>query len=84
MRFGPGEVEEGVLGVKPGDCVSSGVWWRELVPYGGRRMDRYHFSATIPLGVNPRIYKRPLPTRPKYWEEATAIRESKNGEYLTA
>ena len=25
VRFGPGEVEEGVLGVEPGDCVSSGV-----------------------------------------------------------
>lgn len=26
---------------------------------------------------------RPLPTRPKFADAATAMRESKNGEYLT-
>ena len=44
----------------------------------------YHFSATIPFAVNPRIYSRPLPTSPKFAADATASRESKNGEYFTA
>lgn len=43
----------------------------------------YHFSATIPFGVRPRIYSLPFPTSPKFAELATAMRESKNGEYLT-
>lgn len=43
----------------------------------------YHFSATMPLGVKPRMYSRPLPTRPKFADAATAMRESKKGEYLT-
>jgi hypothetical protein len=44
---------------------------------------KYHFSATMPWGVNPNMYNLPLPTRPKLAEDATAIRESKKGEYLT-
>jgi hypothetical protein len=43
----------------------------------------HHFSATIPFGVRPNMYTRPFPTRPKLADAATAIRESKNGEYLT-
>jgi hypothetical protein len=30
------------------------------------------------------MYSRPFPTSPKLADEATAMRESKNGEYLTA
>lgn len=44
----------------------------------------YHFSATMPLAVRPRMYSLPFPTRPKLAPEATAIRESTKGEYLTA
>jgi hypothetical protein len=43
----------------------------------------YHFSATMPFAVRPRIYSLPFPTRPKLADEATAMRESKKGEYLT-
>jgi hypothetical protein len=43
----------------------------------------HHFSATIPLAVNPSMYSRPFPTSPKFADAATAMRESKNGEYLT-
>jgi hypothetical protein len=55
------------------------------VPGSERACERwaYHFSATIPLAVSPRIYSLPFPTRPKFAELATAMRESKNGEYLT-
>lgn len=47
------------------------------------RICTYHFSATMPFGVRPRMYNLPLPTSPKFAELATAMRESKNGEYLT-
>ena len=47
-------------------------------------MGNYHFSAMMPLGVRPRMYSRPLPTRPKLAADATAMRASKKGEYLTA
>jgi hypothetical protein len=43
----------------------------------------YHFSATMPFAVSPRIYSLPFPTRPKLADDATAMRESKKGEYLT-
>lgn len=44
----------------------------------------YHFSVTMPLAVKPKMYSLPLPTNPKFADPATAILESKNGEYLTA
>lgn len=44
----------------------------------------HHFSGWIPLAVSSRICRRPLPTRPKFEELATASLLSKNGEYLTA
>lgn len=79
MRFRPGDVVERVLGVEPeGVRLQMRIWiW---ICSGGN----YHFSATIPLGVRPRICRRPLPTRPKFADEATAMRESKKGEYFTA
>lgn len=49
----------------------------------GKEDNTYHFSATIPLAVKPRIYSRPFPTSPKFADVATAMRESKNGLYLT-
>jgi hypothetical protein len=45
--------------------------------------DAHHFSATIPFAVNPNMYNLPLPTSPKFADVATAMRESKKGEYLT-
>lgn len=53
-----------------------------LVQGGEGRGGAHHFSATMPLGVSPSMYRRPLPTRPKLAELATAMRESKKGEYL--
>lgn len=50
----------------------------------GKVARAYHFSTTTPLGVRPRINRRPLPTSPKFAAVATARRESKYGEYLTA
>jgi hypothetical protein len=38
----------------------------------------------MPLAVRPRIYSLPLPTKPKFAEAETAMRESKKGEYFTA
>jgi hypothetical protein len=49
----------------------------------GPEANIYHFSATIPLGVRPSMYSLPFPTRPKFADAATAMRESKKGEYLT-
>jgi hypothetical protein len=73
--FGPGAVEKGVLRVKPTlllvGCLDNG------------KRTTHHFSATIPFAVKPSIYSRPLPTRPKFADVATAMRESKKGEYLT-
>ena len=43
----------------------------------------HHFSATMPFAVKPSMYNLPLPTRPKFADVATAMRESKKGEYLT-
>ena len=78
MRFGPGRVEERVLGIEPGGEA-------KLTGYalGKGRKNAYHFSATIPFAVRPRIYNLPFPTSPKFADAATAIRESKKGEYLT-
>lgn len=45
--------------------------------------ETHHFSATMPFAVKPSIYSRPFPTRPKFADVATAMRESKKGEYLT-
>lgn len=50
---------------------------------GHNPTEAYHFSATIPFGVKPRMKSLPFPTSPKFAEDATAIRESKNGEYFT-
>ena len=78
MRFGPGCVEERVLSIEPGGEA-------KLTGYapGKGRKNAYHLSATIPFAVRPRMYNLPFPTSPKFAEAATAIRESKKGEYLT-
>lgn len=47
------------------------------------RGNAHHFSATMPFAVRPSMYSLPLPTRPKFADAATAMRESKNGEYFT-
>ena len=59
-----------------------GNWKKgKFMEIGGSRA--YHFSSTMPFGVKLRIYSLPLPTSPKFAAVATAIRESKKGEYLT-
>jgi hypothetical protein len=40
----------------------------------------YHLTTWIPPGVKLKIWSLPLPTKPKFAPEATAIRSSKNGE----
>ena len=54
MRFGPSEVEEGVLCVEPGHLVSFQADEEELSDWRIEAQCEYHFSATMPLGVNPR------------------------------
>jgi hypothetical protein len=57
------------------------VWLKQQ--HGFWRGTTHHFSATIPFAVKPSMYSRPFPTSPKFADAATAMRESKNGEYLT-
>jgi hypothetical protein len=82
--FGPGAVEEGVLCVEPvalmlaaEACDGAIAGWVLVF------RKAYHFSATIPFAVKPSMYSLPFPTRPKFADAATAMRESKKGEYLT-
>jgi hypothetical protein len=82
MRFGPRDVEERVLGVEPEERTLSDYIHTNRACDDGRE-SAHHFSATIPFGVRPSMYTRPLPTRPKFADAATAMRESKKGEYLT-
>ena len=78
VGFRPGEVVQGILSIEPQHMVSGNG--RE----GACTDVTHHFSGRIPWGVRPKMYNRPLPTKPKLAAEATAMRESKKGEYLTA
>ena len=73
VNFRPGKIVKGILSIEPGTNQTA-----------SNQCLSYQFSATIPLGVNPKISRRPLPTKPKLAADTTAIRESKNGEYFTA
>lgn len=77
MPFGPGKIVQRVLSVEPSSESASGIGI--VVEDCGP----YHFSAITPWGVSPNMYSLPLPTSPKYDDAATAMRESKKGEYFT-
>lgn len=82
MRFGPCGIKERVLRVEPENGAEMSAWCF-LGGWETPAAATHHFSATMPFGVRPRIYSLPLPTRPKFADAATAMRESKKGEYLT-
>jgi hypothetical protein len=92
VQFGPGEVIEGVLCGEPGRLGNRNASVFVLVARGKMPVVErgisaflpYHFRGWIPLAVSSKMCRRPLPTRPKFDELATASRLSKNGEYFTA
>lgn len=65
-------------------CLSGCPWKDARVERGISAFLPYHFRGWIPLAVSSKMCRRPLPTRPKFDELATASRLSKNGEYFTA
>lgn len=64
------------------ECISTDPMSRYVKKLS--RKDTYNFWDTMPLAVSSRMYNRPFPTNPKFAEAATAMRESKKGEYFTA
>lgn len=86
MCFRVAEVVQCILSRIPADSMRMNLSVRgvQSCVRRGKHINIYHLRARIPCGVNSKTYSLPFPTSPKLAAAATAMRLSKNGEYLTA